>query len=295
MSHYKPNSPLSRINREAAQHPVAVEPELFDFIADAMRYHRDSDGAFDITVGPLMKAWGFFRGEGRVPSDDELAAARASRRRRPCDAESGVEDDRASIEPGVELDLGGIAKGYAVDRVVGLLRRRRIAAALVSAGGSTIYGLGAPPGRGGMGRHDPGSDRSSKNRAHRSTEGPRALGGRQLREVVRGRRRHVFAHHGPAHRQAGAGSAERRGAGGQRNGRRCARQRVLRAGLERQPAYATWRGVFRPREGDSDAACRGRRPKRMEARCDSGTDGLSRRGFASGGLTSPRGRDRRTA
>ena len=69
MSHYKADSPLSRINREAARHPVPVDPELFDFIAEAMRYSRESDGAFDITVGPLMKAWGFFRGEGRMPSD----------------------------------------------------------------------------------------------------------------------------------------------------------------------------------------------------------------------------------
>src|SRR6266496_644154 len=76
MSHYKANSPLSRVNREAAQHPVAVEPEVFEFIVDAMRYHRESGGTFDITVGPLMKAWGFFRGEGRMPSEDELAAAR---------------------------------------------------------------------------------------------------------------------------------------------------------------------------------------------------------------------------
>src|SRR3989442_1557406 len=76
MSHYKADSPLSRVNREAAHHPIVVDPELFDFIVDAVRYNRDSDGAFDITVGPLMKAWGFFRGEGRVPSDDELAAAR---------------------------------------------------------------------------------------------------------------------------------------------------------------------------------------------------------------------------
>jgi len=148
MSHYNAKSPLSRVNREAAQHPVAVEPELFDFIADAMRYHRDSGGAFDITVGPLMKAWGFFRGEGRVPADGELAAARhhvggAHVMLNPISKTIGFD------EPGVELDLGGIAKGYAVDRVVGLLRRRQIAAALVSAGGSTIYGLGAPPGRDG--------------------------------------------------------------------------------------------------------------------------------------------------
>jgi len=145
MSHYKAASPLSQINREAAQHPVTVEPELFDFIADAMRYHRDSDGAFDITVGPLMKAWGFFRGEGRMPSEEELADAR----RHVGGAHVTLDSASSTIafdEPGVELDLGGIAKGYAVDRAVALLKRRQIAAALVSAGGSTIYALGAPPG-----------------------------------------------------------------------------------------------------------------------------------------------------
>jgi FAD:protein FMN transferase len=146
MSHYKSDSPLSRVNREAAQRPVAVDPELFDFIVDAMRYHRDSNGAFDITVGPLMKAWGFFRGEGRIPSDVELAAARR------LVGGAHVVLDRASRtiafdEPGVELDLGGIAKGYAVDRVVGRFKQQDITAALVSAGGSTIYALGAPPGR----------------------------------------------------------------------------------------------------------------------------------------------------
>jgi FAD:protein FMN transferase len=148
MSHYKSDSPLSRVNREAAQHPVAVDPELFDFIADAMRYHDESSGAFDITVGPLMKAWGFFRGEGRVPTDQELAAAR-----RHVGAAhvtlNPVSRTIAFDEPGVELDLGGIAKGYAVDRIVELFERRQIAAALISAGGSTIYALGAPPGRAG--------------------------------------------------------------------------------------------------------------------------------------------------
>jgi thiamine biosynthesis lipoprotein len=146
MSHYKADSPLSRLNVEAARHPITVDPELFDFIAEAMRYHRDSDGAFDITVGPLMKAWGFFRGEGRVPTGDELAAVRRH-------VGGGhvilnpVTRTIAFDEPGVELDLGGIAKGYAVDRVVIFLKQRQVAAALVSAGGSTIYGLAAPPAR----------------------------------------------------------------------------------------------------------------------------------------------------
>jgi thiamine biosynthesis lipoprotein len=148
MSHYMAESPLSRVNREAARHPVTVERELFAFITDAMRYNRDSDGAFDITVGPLMKAWGFFRGEGRMPTPEELGVAR-----RHVGARHVILNELAKSigfdDFGVELDLGGIAKGYAVDRVVGLLRARRISAALISAGGSTIYALGAPPGRDG--------------------------------------------------------------------------------------------------------------------------------------------------
>src|SRR3954470_12422599 len=77
MSHYKPESPLSTINREAAHHPVAVDPELFAFIKRSMEYSQQSGGAFDITVGPLMKAWGFFRGDGHLATPDEVTAARA--------------------------------------------------------------------------------------------------------------------------------------------------------------------------------------------------------------------------
>ncbi len=156
MSHYKPESPLSRLNREAARGPVAVDPELFAFLAECLRYSRESEGAFDITVGPLMKAWGFFRGEGRVPEAAAIAEmlGRVGYRHVTLQADGRtVQFDRA----GVELDLGGIAKGYAVDRVVELLRRHEVRAALVSAGGSTIYGLGAPPGREGweVGIQDP--------------------------------------------------------------------------------------------------------------------------------------------
>jgi thiamine biosynthesis lipoprotein len=150
MSHYKADSPLSRLNREAAKGPVRVEPELFAFLAECLRYSRESEGAFDITVGPLMKAWGFFRGEGRLPTDDEIAEVRArvGYEHVILDAASGtVRFDR----PGVELDLGGIGKGYAVDKAVAVLRARGVTAALVSAGGSTTFGLGAPPGEPGWG------------------------------------------------------------------------------------------------------------------------------------------------
>jgi thiamine biosynthesis lipoprotein len=146
MSHYKPESPLSRLNRAAAQGPVTVEPELLDFIALCLNYSRDSDGAFDITVGPLMKAWGFFRGEGRVPGDREIAETRDRVGYRHVIVDLDARTIRFDRE-GVELDLGGIAKGYAVDSAVGVLEKGGIASALVSAGGSTIYALGAPPGR----------------------------------------------------------------------------------------------------------------------------------------------------
>ena len=148
MSHYKASSELSRVNREAASGPVPVEPELFDFLALCLRQSRDSDGAFDITVGPLMKAWGFFRGEGRLPGGRELQEARARVGYRHVLLDSAARTLRFA-RPGMELDLGGIAKGYAVDRVVALLRARGVTAALVSAGGSTLYALGAPPGASG--------------------------------------------------------------------------------------------------------------------------------------------------
>ncbi len=112
----------------------------------ALQYSAESNGAFDITVGPLMKAWGFFRGEGRFPTSDELARARAATGFHHVvlnRSDRTIRFDRA----GVELDLGGIAKGYAVDRAVDILRHDRIDSALVSACGSTIYALGQPPGR----------------------------------------------------------------------------------------------------------------------------------------------------
>lgn len=148
MSHYKPESPLSKINRQAATETVKVEPELFDFIAECLRYSRESNGAFDITVGPLLKTWGFFRGEGRMPKAAELAETRGKVGWQNVILDNQERTIRFARD-GVELDLGGIAKGYAVDKAVEVLKRDGITRALVSACGSTIYGLGAPPGEDG--------------------------------------------------------------------------------------------------------------------------------------------------
>jgi thiamine biosynthesis lipoprotein len=145
MSNYKPESELSAINREAAIHPVVVEPGLFHLLEISTRRSEETDGAFDITVGPLMKSWGFFRGRGRLPAQAEISQVlkRVGYQHLKLDAE------RRTIkfdESGVEIDLGGIAKGYAVDRAVGILRSNGIRSALVSSGTSSIYALGSPPG-----------------------------------------------------------------------------------------------------------------------------------------------------
>jgi FAD:protein FMN transferase len=145
MSNYKPESELSTVNREAATHPVACSPELFALVQYSWRASEQSGGDFDITVGPLMKLWGFFRGEGRLPSAQELAGVQTKIGYRHVHLDAARRTIRFDTG-GMELDLGGIAKGYAVDRAADILRSQGVAAALISSGGSSIYALGSPPG-----------------------------------------------------------------------------------------------------------------------------------------------------
>jgi thiamine biosynthesis lipoprotein len=147
LSNYLPASEWSGMNRDAgaaAGRRVVVSRELFDVLSACEQYSRRSRGAFDISVGPLMKVWGFYKGEGRLPRPDEVTQAmqRVGYRR--------VRLDRSArtirfTRAGMELDPGGIGKGYAVDRMIGVLKAHGVAIALVSAAGSSVYGLGAPP------------------------------------------------------------------------------------------------------------------------------------------------------
>jgi len=144
LSNYRDSSELSRINREAGAGPVTTDPEMLDFLQQSEHWSRASNGAFDITVGRLMKAWGFFRSDGRIPMDTELEDLRA------VTGWEKVKLDPAArtvqfASPGIELDPGGIGKGFAVDAAVRILRADHITAAMLSAGSSTMYALGAPP------------------------------------------------------------------------------------------------------------------------------------------------------
>jgi thiamine biosynthesis lipoprotein len=144
LSNYRADSEWSEVNRHAAEKPVKVSPELFQLLSACVTYSRESEGAFDISVGPLMKVWGFYKGSGHLPHKAEVAAAlpKVGYRHIRLDAAAGtVSFDRS----GVELDPGGIGKGYAVDRMVDVLRQQGFQIALVAGSDSSIYGLGAPP------------------------------------------------------------------------------------------------------------------------------------------------------
>ncbi len=144
LSNYRASSELSRINQDAAASPVTTDPEMFDFLTQSAHWSQVSDGAFDITVGQLMKSWGFFRNEGHIPSDAELEKLRLVTGWQKVQLDSSTRTVRFTA-PGVELDPGGIGKGFAVDAAVRILRADGVTAAMLSAGSSTVYALGAPP------------------------------------------------------------------------------------------------------------------------------------------------------
>ena len=144
LSNYRPESPWSAINRAAAERPVKISAELFQLLSACERYSVASDGAFDLTVGPLLKVWGFYKGSGRLAPPAELAAALRTVGYRHVHLDASAQTVAFDI-PGVELDPGGIGKGYAVDRMVEILKQHGVASALVAGAESSIYGLGAPP------------------------------------------------------------------------------------------------------------------------------------------------------
>jgi thiamine biosynthesis lipoprotein len=144
LSTRRPGSECGLVNRRAAHRPVLVSPEFFRLVSFCLDHSRATDGAFDITVGPLKRAWGFAGGTGSVPSADALAAARRHVGHRLVRLDAGAQTVQFD-HSGVEIDLGGVGKGYAVDRVTDILRRHGVDTALVAGSASSLYGLGAPP------------------------------------------------------------------------------------------------------------------------------------------------------
>lgn len=141
MSHYRPGSELSRFNRAATTEPQAMSRETLGVVAEALAVSRASGGAFDVTVGPLVDAWGFGP-PGRAPEAPDEASLATLRARVGADL---LEVDLEALtlrkrRPDVVIDLSSIAKGYAVDAVASLLPEHGFGDYLVEIGGELRVG-----------------------------------------------------------------------------------------------------------------------------------------------------------
>jgi FAD:protein FMN transferase len=154
LSDYKPASELNRICRSAAGSPVKVSQDLFRVLTASRKLSEESGGAFDVTLGPVIRLWRQARLDHRLPSPEALreAAGRCGYGKLHLDAAAGTV---LLDEPGMQLDLGAIAKGYAADAALAVLAQSGIRSALVAASGDLAIGEPPPGERGwkiGVGR-----------------------------------------------------------------------------------------------------------------------------------------------
>lgn len=134
---FDPESELSKLNRNAFENEVVCSPLLWELLNEAERFYRLSGGAFDAAVRPLMKLWGFYRKRSALPSGEEIAQIRKT-----------VGWDKVSLNPenrsvrflvkGVSIDLGGIAKGFALDKAAEKIRLSGSCSAVLNLGGNIL-------------------------------------------------------------------------------------------------------------------------------------------------------------
>lgn len=143
-STWRPESDVSRLNAAAGGAAVAVDPEVAALLSRSVELARATGGSFDVTVGPLVALWTDAAARNALPLPDALAAARARVGPDRLVVEQGGADARVALASGSAVDLGGVAKGYALDRVrekLGL----GVEAALLSFGQSSTWAVGHPP------------------------------------------------------------------------------------------------------------------------------------------------------
>ncbi len=149
MSDYRPTSELMVLCSKfsissAGMQKVKLSDDLFDILWKSQEFSRRSDGAFDVTIGPLVELWRSARRSGKFPSADSLTQARALTGWRKMRLDSKDKTAQLTIS-GMQLDLGGIAKGYACDAAIKELRKQGIKSALVEMGGDIAVSE-PPPG-----------------------------------------------------------------------------------------------------------------------------------------------------
>ncbi len=146
LSIYRESSEISELNRRAAFTPVELEPRLFNLLELAQQLHSQTGGAFDVTAGRLSQVWGFTRRRGEVPPTEVLAEVLA------CVGSQHLGFDRERctlcfLQPGLEINLGSIGKGYALDRCAQLLDAAGINDYLLHGGNSSVLARGSHAGR----------------------------------------------------------------------------------------------------------------------------------------------------
>jgi thiamine biosynthesis lipoprotein len=145
MSDYRPASELMRLCAKAGGPPVKVSDDLFFVLSTAQLVSQRSEGAFDVTVGPVVRLWRVARRAHKLPDPAKLAAARAL-----VGYKNVLIDKKAQsvqlLKRGMQLDLGGIAKGYSADEALAVLKKHGITRALVAAGGDIALS-DPPPGK----------------------------------------------------------------------------------------------------------------------------------------------------
>jgi thiamine biosynthesis lipoprotein len=138
---YRDTSEVALINRRAGAEPVAAEERLFALLQRAVELSRETGGAFDITAGPLVRLWGMNRKQGKLPAADEVAAALQLLGSQQLELDSQARSVRL-LHRGMELNLGAIGKGYALDRAADALHAGGIGDFLLHGGNSSVLARG---------------------------------------------------------------------------------------------------------------------------------------------------------
>jgi len=137
-------SDVNKINEAAGKEYVNVHPEIIKIIKTSIEYSKISNGAFDITVSPLIKLWGIGTPDERIPTDSEIkekVALVGYNNISINDADSSVK----LMKAGMAIDLGGVAKGFTADEIIKVLKKYDVNSAIINLGGSSIYTLGEKP------------------------------------------------------------------------------------------------------------------------------------------------------
>jgi len=137
-------SDVNKINEAAGKEYVQVHPEIIKIIKTSVEYSKISNGAFDITVSPLIKLWGIGTNDERIPTDSEIkerVALVGYNNISINDADNSVK----LMKAGMSIDLGGVAKGFTADEIIKVFKKYDVNSAIINLGGSSIYTLGEKP------------------------------------------------------------------------------------------------------------------------------------------------------